>query len=621
MDRPSDSFSYSPLNPEAAEIRLLTILPDKNGKKVKCTLQTVSLNNSPQFEALSYVWGNVVEKVEISVDDIPFQVTTNLEAALKCLRHSRKKRHIWIDFICIDQNNVKEKNTQLPLMGRIYKDATAVVAWLGPINPNMEQAMSMIKPRESSSLAGILQDIRQITRPRSRKNQRDTIGSILDAVQGFLDIVSAPYWGRIWTFQEYYLPEKLPVCMVGNIPFTLPSLVDLGLHFPEILTPFMKDLDKVAPRAGDAADIEDHRKLQSRLKEVLQRLAQSNPMQDFAHDIAASRKGLSSFAAVLDLTVQRQCYNPLDRFYALYSMVDGVQKKYPVRYDEYTADEVALQVTLWILVYEGVDFVFNMFHFYDGPHGDVVGRPSPTWVPNYRDSTSRSNFRFKEIDKSLQDWEQKDYMTNLTWLPGKYVLQFWARRVGRTRICFKFPEETVEIARRILDAVKEPASEWGNGVDEANMTERLVWAFLAHGQMQKTFAIDDILNALEQLTSSSDETSDSTQSSKLVKQLLRDLPSLAGRTVFQLTDCPTGGFGIGIGHIQEGDLLILSGKMMNPIALRDSGFRRSNPDEDLVHYRMVGNVFVEGIAEDQKEHPTPLLAEIKGAKFEEFLIV
>ncbi|KAF4156806.1 hypothetical protein CNMCM6069_006328 [Aspergillus lentulus] len=618
MDHPSGSFSYSPLNPEAAEIRLLTILPDKNGKDpVRCTLQTVSLNNSPQFEALSYVWGNVVEKVEILVDDIPFQVTTNLEAALKCLRHSRKKRLIWIDFICIDQNNVKEKNTQLPLMGRIYKDAISVVAWLGPINPNMEQAMSMIKRRESN-LAGILQDVRQMTRPWSRKNRRDTIGSILDAVQGFLDIVSAPYWGRIWTFQEYYLPDKLPVCMVGNIPFTLPAVVDLGLHFPEVLTPLMEDLGKVAPRAGDAAHIENHRKLQTRLKEARQRLEQSNPMQDFAHDIAASRKGLSSFADVLDLTVQRQCYNPHDRFYALYSMVDGVQKKYPVDY-EYTADEVALQITLWILVYEGVDFVFNMFHFYDGPHGNILGSPSPSWVPNYRDSTSRTSFRYKEIDKSLQDWEQKDYMTNLSLLPGKYVLRFWARRVGRTRIVYKFPEETVGIARRILDAVKAPASEWGNGVDEANITERLVWAFLAHGQMQQTFAIDAILNALEQLSSSSDDVPDSTQSSKLVKQLLRDLPSLAGRTVFQLTDCPTGGFGIGIGHIQEGDLLILSGKMMNPIALRDSGFR--NTEEDVVHYRMVGNAFVEGIAEDQKENPTPLLAEIKGGKYEEFLIL
>ncbi|EAU39536.1 predicted protein [Aspergillus terreus NIH2624] len=417
MDHPPDAFSYSPLNPKAAEIRLLTILPDKHEQnQVKCTLQTVSLDNAPQFEALSYVWGSVVEKVGITVDDIPFQVTTNLEAALKCLRHARKKRLIWIDFICIDQNNLKEKNTQLPLMGRIYKDATAVVAWLGPINPNMEQTMSMIKRRESS-LAGLLQDVRQITRPWSQKHRRDTIGSILDAVQGFLDIVSAPYWGRIWTFQEYYLPEKLPVCMVGNIPFTLPALVDLGLHFPDVLRPYMEDLDKVAPRAGDAADIENHRELQRRLKESTQRLAQSNPMQDFAHDLAASRKGLSSFADVLDLTVQRQCYNPLDRFYALYSMVDGVQKKYPVDY-EYKPDEVALQITLWILVYEGVDCVFNMFHFYDGPHGDILGRPSPTWVPNYRDSTSRTAFNFKDIDPSLQDTEQ-EYMTNLSLLPGK----------------------------------------------------------------------------------------------------------------------------------------------------------------------------------------------------------
>ncbi|KAL5364828.1 HET domain protein [Aspergillus floccosus] len=617
MAHPPDAFTYSPLNPKDAEIRLLTILPEKNEQKpVKCTLQTVSLDNAPQFEALSYVWGDVVEKVGITVDDIPFQVTTNLEAALKCLRLARKKRTMWVDFICIDQNNIKEKNTQLPLMGRIYKDATAVVAWLGPISPNMEQVMSMIKRRESS-LAGILQDVRQITRPWSQKNRRDTIGSILDAVQGFLDIVSAPYWSRVWTFQEYYLPEKLPICMVGTVPFTLPSLVDLGLHFPEILRPFVDDIDKVAPRAGDAADIENHRQLQRRLRETTQRLGQSNPMQDFAHDIAASRKGLSSFADVLDLTVQRQCYNPNDRFYALYSMVDGVQKKYPVDY-EYTPDEVALQITLWILVYEGVDFVFNMFHFYDGPHGNILGCPSPTWVPNYRDSTSRTSFKFKDIDRSLQDWEQKEYMTDLSLLPGMYVLRFWARRVGTTRVVFNFPEETVEIARRILSAVKEPTFEWGNGVDEANIAERLLWAFLAHSEMQKTFAIDDILNALEQL-SSSDDSPDSIKSSKVGKQLLRDLPPLAGRTVFQLTDCPTGGFGVGIGNIQDGDLLILSGKMTNPIALRDSGVRKN--DESVVHYEMVGNAFVEGIAEDQKEHPTPVLAEIKGGKFEEFLIV
>ncbi|GKZ33157.1 hypothetical protein AbraIFM66950_002943 [Aspergillus brasiliensis] len=620
MDHP-DAFSYSPLNPDAVEIRLLTILPDKNEKSpVKCNLQTVSLNNPPEFEALSYVWGSVTEKVGITLDDIPFQVTTNLEAALKCLRHARKKRLIWIDFICIDQNNVKEKNTQLPLMGRIYKDATAVVAWLGPINPNTEQTMAMIKRRESS-LAGLLHDVRLAARPWSQKARRDDIGSILDAVQGFLDIVSAPYWGRIWTFQEYYLPAKLPVCMVGRVPFTLPALVDLGLHFAEILRPFMDDLDKVAPRAGDAADIENHRKLQGRLKEATQRLTQANPMQDFAHDIAASRKGLASFAEVLDLTVQRQCFNPLDRFYALYSMVDGVQKKYPVDY-EYTADEVAMQITLWILIYEGVDFVFNLFHFYDAPHGNVAGYRSPSWVPNYRDATSRTSFRFKDLDKSLQDWEQKEQkeqLTNLSVLLGKYVLRFWARRVGTTRVMFKFPSETVEIARQILHAVKEPPPEWGNGVDEASMAERLIWAFLAHGSMQQTFPVNDILNALEELSSFEDP-SDLALSSAVGKQLLRDLPPLAGRTVFQLTDCATGGFGVGIGNIRDGDQLILSGKMTNPIALRDSGFRDIDTDPDVVHYRMVGNAFVEGIAEDQKDQPTPLVGELKGAQFEEFLI-
>ncbi|KAL2821423.1 heterokaryon incompatibility protein-domain-containing protein [Aspergillus cavernicola] len=619
MDHISASFTYSSLNPDRVEIRLLTIAPDKNESPVRCTLQTVSLNRPPQFEALSYVWGTVVEKVEISVDNIPFQVTTNLEAALKCLRHSRKKRLIWIDYVCIDQGNVKEKNTQLPLMGRIYRDATSVIAWLGPLTPNMEQTMSMIN-RRKSGLAGILQDVRQMKPSWGQKSRRGSILSFCDAVEGFLEIASAPYWGRIWTFQEYYLPEKLPVGMCGNLPFTVPSLFELCMRFSDVLSAYIKDLDKIAPRQGDAADIENHRKLQSRVKESLHRLAQSNPMSDFAHDIVSERRRPSSFVDALELTAQRQCYDPLDRFYALYSLVAGVEKKYPVNYDS-EADEVAMQITLWILVYEGADFVFNMFHFYDGPHGNILGSPSPSWVPNYRDTTSRSKFGYKQLDQSLQDFEQRDYMTNLSLAPFKYILHFWARPVGRTQIITIFPKETVEIGRELWHLLRKPASTWGNGIDQENMAERLIGAFLANTGLPQAFSIEDYLKALEQLVNpSSDELSDSIKMSSWGKQLLRDLPSLAGRTVFQLIDSPMGGFGIGVGNLQDGDLLILSGKMTNPIALRDSGYW--NPiDEDVVHYRMIGNVFVEGIAEDQKELPTPLLAEIKGRQFEDFHVV
>ncbi|KAL3473883.1 hypothetical protein BJX99DRAFT_232580 [Aspergillus californicus] len=64
-------------------------------------------------------------------------------------------------------------------------------------------------------------------------------------------------------------------------------------------------------------------------------------MRDLSHDIVSER---------------RQCYDPRDRFFALYSMVDGVEKKYPINYEN-EADEIALQITLWILVYECADSV------------------------------------------------------------------------------------------------------------------------------------------------------------------------------------------------------------------------------------------------------------------------
>lgn len=126
-----------PLHPERNEIRLLTILPSTKAESIiRCSLESVSLDNRPEFEAISYVWGDASKKTDIIINDILFYVTRSVDKTLRLLRRKYRRRVVWIDFVCINQHDVPEKNTQVPLLGRVYESASAVIAMM--VNSNMD---------------------------------------------------------------------------------------------------------------------------------------------------------------------------------------------------------------------------------------------------------------------------------------------------------------------------------------------------------------------------------------------------------------------------------------------------------------------------------------------------
>ncbi|KAH6674395.1 heterokaryon incompatibility protein-domain-containing protein, partial [Halenospora varia] len=65
------------------------------------------------------------------IDGSLFSAFENLEAALRRLRLSGKQRTIWIDAVCINQNDIQERQDQVSLMRQIYEQAEQVVIWLG----------------------------------------------------------------------------------------------------------------------------------------------------------------------------------------------------------------------------------------------------------------------------------------------------------------------------------------------------------------------------------------------------------------------------------------------------------------------------------------------------------
>lgn len=120
-DAGGHTFEYIPLDSNRDEIRILHVQPLADGKvasptrsPIICSLETVSLNNTPDYVALSYTWGPPHQNPlhTIHLEETTFPVTESLYTALQHLRPcsaSDAALRIWIDAVCINQSDNLEK--------------------------------------------------------------------------------------------------------------------------------------------------------------------------------------------------------------------------------------------------------------------------------------------------------------------------------------------------------------------------------------------------------------------------------------------------------------------------------------------------------------------------------
>jgi hypothetical protein len=143
-------YSYRDLLPGSDSIRLLRLLPSRDGNAViqcqlfDCSLQESGTQGHP-YDALSYVWGKPDKTQFIRVDEEDLPVTLNLHKALTRLRHPYIERIIWVDAICINQENNDEKEKQIKFMAKIYSQAGRVLVWLGDAADNSDDALEEIR--------------------------------------------------------------------------------------------------------------------------------------------------------------------------------------------------------------------------------------------------------------------------------------------------------------------------------------------------------------------------------------------------------------------------------------------------------------------------------------------
>ena len=134
-----DQFEYTALNYRLKEIRLLTLsrrsqhIPFED--PLMCSIDIVSLRDSsaPLYDTASYTWGESRDFSKIYINGKARMVPASAEKALKCIRlHTgTRDRVIWIDAICIDQNDFDERSQQVRIMGDIYKRSVSNLIYLG----------------------------------------------------------------------------------------------------------------------------------------------------------------------------------------------------------------------------------------------------------------------------------------------------------------------------------------------------------------------------------------------------------------------------------------------------------------------------------------------------------
>ena len=202
------SYQFSALQEEDS-IRLLNLLPGEPSANLQSRMITARLSDEPVYRALSYVWGSRIPGATIRCDGDAIVITKNCEHALRQMRDKDKVVVLWIDAICINQRDLKERGHQIKNMGRIYKQASSVLIYLGP----GEGDDSAMMKRQVSMFSNLL--LEPLSRGLTLREvldvplqpEVDTQLSTLDfaAWKRTLDL---PYWTRAWVIQEVGLATK-----------------------------------------------------------------------------------------------------------------------------------------------------------------------------------------------------------------------------------------------------------------------------------------------------------------------------------------------------------------------------------------------------------------------------
>ena len=216
---------YFPLyDPEA--IRVLHLKPGQTQDPIICTLQVCSIDEHPPYHALSYTWGDANDIHYITCCNAALKITRNLDAALRHIRQPGSPTCLWIDAICINQDDIDERSRQVRIMKDVYAEADETICWLGEGNADSDMAIDLI-----ARMANMV----KIPGPGGELTFSNLSASHFPVDKHTWEVLSnfyyrRPWFRRVWVRQEVAVSNTLTImCGENSLDWGTFSQVSLSL--------------------------------------------------------------------------------------------------------------------------------------------------------------------------------------------------------------------------------------------------------------------------------------------------------------------------------------------------------------------------------------------------------
>jgi hypothetical protein len=338
---------------EKSEIRLLSLLPGRYNEDIRCTLKKVSLDDNPEYEALSYVWGDEHITKFILLDQCGFSATLNLEVALRHLRWEDRPRTLWVDAICVNQENIAERNSQVQLMRSIYEKASRVLVWLGEEADDSGVALDLVSSMKNYDFEKLASEQNYIAKNPVPKEWK-----------ALFKLSQRPWWSRVWTVQELAVAKTAVVgCGQKWIPWS--DFTNAAFHISMRAWDVGPEYMVVGPNGSPLSHLV-----------VMLEGARSRP----------TGRIYNTLPELLQATRDRRAKDPRDRVYALLGLVQS--EKLRLLKPDYSKSvrEVYIETTRWCLeTYSNLDVLaIGQATYSETDDSDAFLQLAlPSWVPNY----------------------------------------------------------------------------------------------------------------------------------------------------------------------------------------------------------------------------------------------
>jgi hypothetical protein len=319
------------------------------------------------FEAVSYTWGSAQPLTDISIMDAQSpstwvgtcSVRSNLLDMLIHLRRPEMARALWVDAICINQEDPLEKGEQIRRMYDIFKFASRTVIWLGLASNNSTQALQALeylgKQLEYSS------DNCFLPAPdASEKNWWSLRHLIpLDSLtwSAIADLIQLPYFERLWIMQEIQAagPNSMIQCGETEIPWYYARRAFIRC-FPEMAT---------LPQSSSLTS--------RRNQHVAEEISRSLAMED-VHVLFSIASG-------------RQCADPKDKVFAILGLLPLSFTRHIQSSYTFSMQDVYIQACLATVNSTCRLGLLDRTNQHEQPNDH------PSWAPDFR----RSNYELHMV--------------------------------------------------------------------------------------------------------------------------------------------------------------------------------------------------------------------------------